>query len=218
MPSLTGQHPSNPFCRACQTNQTLLINLRAAYLPEPEDPSYSSRLAQLPTYVASLQTRYPSVCASCLPAVEAEIARKDEFARTRALGAALKASSRPPSRTDGPKTSAKLSRVKIRTWKIRGALWTITLCAALGVNAAGKCDEYNYITLFMHPTLETFKLNTPKPFVTISPVLPLFILLSLAWTFWDPTFSLQQKSRLQGKQVRIGGRQRYIVSISNHKN
>ncbi|KAL5535747.1 hypothetical protein ACEPAF_3841 [Sanghuangporus sanghuang] len=193
LPSLAGQRSSSVFCRACQTNQTLLINLRAAYLPAPEDPSYATRIAQLPAYIASLQSRYPPVCPSCQPAVDAEIARKDEFARTRALANALKTTSRPPPRAGNVMTPMKSSQRSLRTWRIRGVLWTMSYFIAISANAAGLFD-------FAIP-----------PFLRrLAPVLPLLVLFSVVWAFWDPSYSLQQKSCGQGGKVHIGGRQRYI--------
>lgn len=214
LPSLTAQRTSSVFCRTCQTNQTLLINLRAAYLPEPDDPSYATRIAQLPAYIASLQSRYPPVCPSCQPAVDAEIARKDEFARTRALANALKATSRPPSRIGTAATPVKSSRRSLRTWRIRGVLWTISYCMAICGNIAGtwNCDIVAVAQRIPEIIfLGLLDLSIPLPLGSLTPLLPLLIFASVTWTFWDPTYSLQQKSRSQGGKVRVGGRQRYIV-------
>lgn len=130
------------FCHTCQTNQTLLVNLLSNYLPAPDDPSYKSRVAALSTYTASLQLRYPPVCAECRPAVEEEIARKDEMARTRALGGALKVSNRySPTSARFSSTHSKATKNLI-SWKTRGFLWVMNLAVVIGVDLAGWSIKY----------------------------------------------------------------------------
>jgi hypothetical protein len=36
--------------------------------------------------------------------------------------------------------------------------------------------------------------------------------VSILWTVWDPTYSVYQKSQLQGRDVRVRGKNLYIVS------
>ena len=134
----TSQHASNPFCHACQTNQTLLINLRAAYLPSPDDPSYASRVAQLPAYITSLQHRYPPICANCAPSVEAEIRKKDEYARTRALGGALKDSARPRRRPNSDRVPETRRPERLLWWRIQGVLWSVTWVLAILALGSGE--------------------------------------------------------------------------------
>lgn len=147
LPSLSstksGTQPSF-FCHTCRTNQTLLVNLLAAYLPDPSDPTYASRRAALPAYRESLYARYPPVCATCAPAVDAEIARKDEMARTRALGGALRVSSPTLRRPGTPggrgsKSAAKNSVTSrnLLLWRVRGILWVLTLFFVNGGYTAG---------------------------------------------------------------------------------
>jgi hypothetical protein len=45
------------------------------------------------------------------------------------------------------------------------------------------------------------------------PVLPLFALLSILWTAWDPTYSVFRKAQIQGRDVRVQGRNTYIVCL-----
>ncbi|KAF7796396.1 hypothetical protein EIP86_007573 [Pleurotus ostreatoroseus] len=89
LPSVYGQAV---FCRTCQTNQMLIANLLSNYLPPPSDPEYAQRLELLPAYRESVETRYPPVCIDCLPAVEEEIKKRNQMARTSALGGFLQTS------------------------------------------------------------------------------------------------------------------------------
>ena len=152
------------FCHSCQTNQTLLVNLLSNYLPAPEvlnsfcasnhsavlanltvpqDSSYERRLADLPHYTASLQTRYPPVCERCLPGVEEEIARKDAMARSRLLGGALKDSrsrASTPTITNRPHrmvSGQARERRSLARWKVNGVLWVSTALLAVLVDCAG---------------------------------------------------------------------------------
>ena len=45
-------------------------------------------------------------------------------------------------------------------------------------------------------------------------MLPAFAFLSLFWVFWDPTWQSVRDSRLQGRTLRVVGRERYIVCRS----
>ncbi|KAI5124150.1 hypothetical protein M0805_000960 [Coniferiporia weirii] len=204
LPSLSGGPKSNAdtslFCHTCRTNQTLLVSLLAAYLPASSDPTYATRSAALPAYRAALHTRYPPVCMKCAPAVDAEIARRDEMARTRALGGALQvsnASIRKPGahRTGGVNAGKRTGAgAGLVSWKVRGVLWTASLLFAILGNIAGILVVQMPIRLRM-----------------LTPALPMFALVSVAWAFWDPTYSIRQRSTIQGRQVRIEGRRTHVI-------
>lgn len=81
---------SSPFCRTCQSNQSLQIHLLAAYPSDDDDDHPIPHL--LPEYQQSLDARYPMVCPNCAPAVEQDIAEKDARARSAALGWRLRES------------------------------------------------------------------------------------------------------------------------------
>jgi hypothetical protein len=123
------------FCRACTTNQALLVNLRAAFLPDPADPAYAARAAALPEYEASLLARYPPVCDACAPGAQAELARKDALARATAMGGFLRASrSRGRGRTPAPEERPRAGR-RMHVWRARGGLWMLTTMASLALSA-----------------------------------------------------------------------------------
>ncbi|KAG8755300.1 hypothetical protein FRC12_010922, partial [Ceratobasidium sp. 428] len=123
---LPSSFPSNIFCHACQTNQTLIINMLSNYLPPSSDPSYPKLLAEFPAYKASLYARYPPMCGRCQPAADEQIGQKDSMARSSALGGWLEASSR------------RANRMQVVAWNIRGALWIVTLVWWLYVGIAGS--------------------------------------------------------------------------------
>jgi hypothetical protein len=48
----------------------------------------------------------------------------------------------------------------------------------------------------------------------LAPLLPCLTLLSIFWTAWLPTYAHFRRAELQGRKVRMRGRERYIVSLS----
>ncbi|CAD6969254.1 unnamed protein product [Tilletia controversa] len=79
------QQDLHPFCHTCLTNQALLMNMLANYLPHEEDPTYQTALSSLPTYRASLLTRYPPVCEGCTPAVQTRLLHANNLAKQEAM-------------------------------------------------------------------------------------------------------------------------------------
>lgn len=214
LPSVYRNSNSRFFCHTCQTNQTLLVNLLSNYLPSPDDPSYNSRIDALPDYTASLQLRYPPVCSSCLPAVEEEISRKDEMARTRALAGALKAS-KPRDNTTKKLTSGQMKkRAKIASWRVRGAFWLMNLLSVVAGYIFGTCNTMAIAHLRRIPDDASAVLDyrIPPTLVRCVALCPMIAMVSLSWIFWDPTYSLQRRSNFQGRQVRVEGRNTYYVS------
>ena len=103
-----------------------------------QDPSYTSRLASLPAYTSSLQTRYPPVCESCRPAVEEEIQRKETMARTRALGGALKETRAIGRVRRGEREQQRKRSLRMLLWKIQGVAWLACLGFSLLLNGASE--------------------------------------------------------------------------------
>jgi hypothetical protein len=138
---------SNMFCQNCKTNQTLLINLRASFLPEPFDPQYQQRLAQWPAYEQSLLARYPPVCMNCEDNVSKEIARKDSLARTSALGGFLKhTKGKELARAVTKGKKARLGQDKsLLAWRIRGFLWITT--TVMAISTFGICESPSDLSL-----------------------------------------------------------------------
>ncbi|KAI0094799.1 Ima1 N-terminal domain-containing protein [Irpex rosettiformis] len=194
LPSMYSHQSQSPFCHECQTNQMLISNLMSNYLPSQDDSDYSRLLAQLPAYQSSLETRYPPICANCLPAVEEEIKRRDNMARTSALGGFLnesrgKGKQRQVTVAQGQKEALERQLVM---WKVRGILWAVTIAAF----------SVAYGTIAFSPSL----LRIPSSLKTISPVLAL---VSITWTAWDPTYASLKRSQLQGRTVRQRGKKEY---------
>lgn len=236
LPSMYSQHRQSLFCHECQTNQMLISNLLSNYLPSQDvcstlspsacrphsiyitlqDPDYNRLLAQLPAYQSSLETRYPPICANCLPAVEEEIKRRDNMARTSALGGFLKESrgkerQRQVAVTRNQKEALERQLVM---WKVRGVLWGVTLAVFLIVYGIGGFATLNIATLAyavaLIVTVGHSLPQTPSFLRTISPVI---VLVSISWTAWDPTYASLKRSQLQGRAVRQRGKKEYNVSI-----
>jgi hypothetical protein len=107
----------------------------------PQDPDYAPRLAGFTAYKTSIYARYPLVCEKCAPLVEEEIRKKDDMARSNALGSWLNESKKKDTRRHRVSLSTmdrhKLSR-ELRWWTARGALWMATLVLAVAADAAGE--------------------------------------------------------------------------------
>ncbi|KAI6162079.1 Ima1 N-terminal domain-containing protein [Pisolithus thermaeus] len=177
-------YATGQFCHTCQTNQMLLVNLLSNYLPHPQHPDYARRLEQLPAYRESLHIRYPQVCAQCSPAVEDEIKRKDQMARTQALAGFLKDTKGKDRQRRVSATGKERGNLEpqLAIWRLRGALWWITLLCVMACHSS-----------------------------TLVPFLPLAVFLSLLYTAWDPTYYSFKKARIQGRDVRVRGKDRYIA-------
>ncbi|KAL4069741.1 Ima1 N-terminal domain-containing protein [Scleroderma yunnanense] len=189
-------YPTGQFCHTCQTNQMLLVNLLSNYLPPPQHPDYATRHEQLPAYRESLHKRYPPVCAQCLPAVEDEIKRKDHMARTQALGGFLRDTKGKDRQRQVSGTGKEWEKLEsqLAIWKLRGTLWWVTLLCVVACHSAAVL-EYHF-----------------PPFLGCAvPSLPVVSFLSLFYTAWDPTNYSFKKARIQGRDVRVRGKGRYIT-------
>jgi hypothetical protein len=105
----------------------------------PQDPDYAPRLAGFTAYKASIYARYPPVCDRCAPLVEEEIRKKDDMARSNALGSWLNESKKTDTRRQvflSNMDRHKLDR-ELRWWTARGVLWAATLLGSVSVDVAG---------------------------------------------------------------------------------
>ncbi|KAJ7706350.1 Ima1 N-terminal domain-containing protein [Mycena rosella] len=183
------------FCHTCQTNQMLLVNLLANYLPPPESPESEERMQTLDEYRESLHLRYPPVCEQCAPAVEEEIRRKDAMARTQALGGWLnqtKGKARQRQTSVTIQETDKLGEMLV--WRVRGCLWATTLITSI---CGSACVVLGY-----------------RPFSSLAftmPALPLLAMLSIFWAAWDPTYASFRSARIQGRDVRVRGKTKHIT-------
>jgi hypothetical protein len=106
-----------------------------------QDPDYARRLSGYDTYKASIEARYPQVCANCAPLVEEEIRRKDSMARSNALGKFLnntKSTDKRRLATVSLKDRKKMEW-ELRWWTLRGVLFCVTLGSSLFVDITGAC-------------------------------------------------------------------------------
>ncbi|KAJ3573674.1 hypothetical protein NP233_g2292 [Leucocoprinus birnbaumii] len=147
-------------------------------------------------YQESLYTRYPPVCENCMPVVEEEIRRKDQMARSKALGGWLRDSKGKGTRRRVSAQSKDRDKVVVELywWKLRGCLWLATSVLSL---------------LFYISAILAY-----RPFFFLNllqPVFPLLVLLSILWTVWDPTYASARRAQRQGREVRVIGKKEYIV-------
>ncbi|KAI0271416.1 Ima1 N-terminal domain-containing protein [Gloeopeniophorella convolvens] len=186
-----------PFCSTCQSNQRLVVSLLSSYLPpSDDDPDYEPRLAGFDAYKASMYARYPPVCERCAPLVEEEIRKKDGMARANALGSWLSASKRTDTRRQVALShmDRHTLRRELRWWAARGALWALTLVGAVCADVAGAMG----------------RLSLPERGF-LAPLLPALVLVSILWTAWLPTYASFRRAELQGRKVRVRGRERYVA-------
>ncbi|CAL1695582.1 unnamed protein product [Somion occarium] len=174
----------------------LLSNLLSNYLPDPDDPRYPGKLASYPSYRELIEKRYPAVCEDCLPAVEEEIRKRDNMARTRALGGFLKDTRGMDKHRRVEATQAEKENFEksLFVWRIRGLLWLVTLLESL-ISHTAVAAGY------------------PLPRIPASalPFIPIFVILSLGWTAWDPTYAIVKRGQLQGRVVRQKGKKEYNI-------
>ncbi|KAF9651998.1 hypothetical protein BDM02DRAFT_3090013 [Thelephora ganbajun] len=198
------------FCHTCQTNQMLLTNLLANYLPSPEDPEYPARLASLPSYQASVELRYPPVCPNCLPVVEEEIRSRDHMARTSALGHWLKSSKgkgkqrvasggmhavgKGSSQETGVMGVKKAKRDG-EIWMVRGGIWIGTLGLSIGVDSAGSI----------------FGWRIPVDSIWACKAIPSLMVASCFVVLtWNPWENYVKKANVQGRGIKMKGETTYI--------
>lgn len=150
--SQSGRHlaPSfalSPLCRTCKANQSLQLHLLASYPFDSDDDdnddhgdSSATRYHEaesrtspcappLDEYRRSLDTRYPSLCAECAPAVEQAIRRSDERGKGAALRYRLKQSQagqeKKRDKRGGQANSWRWRTLKV-LWLTRGVLCMTT--------------------------------------------------------------------------------------------
>ncbi|KAG9015944.1 hypothetical protein FRB90_004086, partial [Tulasnella sp. 427] len=229
--SIPAMPPANRFCQTCLTNQTLQMNLLANYLPPTsvssgsdqsagpttnsptsglgqKDATYNQLLEQLPAYKESLDLRYPPLCQSCAPAVEEDLERKNQMARTSALGGWLRQSKQKADgerrRISEEEKMTPFTRWKSRwmakglpmlVWRLQGLLWCVTAAASLSLSffASGLLSEYH----------EPFRIRQPLILLALA-------LLSFTWSQWDPTFAKIERAISKGRQVRFIGKQSWM--------
>lgn len=144
------------------------------------------------------------------------------MARSNALGSWLNESKRKDTRRQRVPLSTmdrhRLSR-ELRWWTARGALWMATLVVAVSADVAGEYSERSHLFLLefdffarrVPGAMGCLTLPEQGPFV---PLLPCLALLSIFWTAWLPTYAHFRRAELQGRKVRMRGRERYIVCLS----
>ena len=141
------------------------------------------------------------------------------MARSNALGSWLNESKKKNSRRQHVSLSNmnrdRLSR-ELRWWTARGALWAATLVVAVSADVAGVYSERSVFLLEL-----TFSSRYPGAMGRLTlpergplvPSLPLLTFLSILWTAWLPTYAHFRRAELQGRKVRMRGRERYIVNL-----
>jgi hypothetical protein len=204
---------SSIFCRDCLTNQNLQVQLLAGYIPADALPQAEGILeARLAGYRASLDDRYPLVCAQCQTKVEDVIEERNWKAKARTVGGWLRKSAkmRTAPRAFSLEPSAAMpgstpSAARNRIWQAKRAAW-MTLYA-------GTTCSCSVPALF--PRSEKTLENGTGPFPSSWPMsfrvllVAVFGITSLFVSFWDPTY-IERQSR--GSEARIVGRKRWLVS------
>lgn len=107
----------SPFCDTCISNQTLIIQNLASFLPSEDHPDYDTYLAALPAHKAQLEQKYPQVCLNCEERVRQRLKHNNYLAKTSVLGQLLK------------KPLRYRRSWRDYLWYVRGTLWWITSVA-----------------------------------------------------------------------------------------
>ncbi|KAI9758824.1 MAG: hypothetical protein M1835_000527, partial [Candelina submexicana] len=199
------------FCPTCLQNQHFLTQSLASYLPPPTDPDYATYEASYPEYRASLEKRYPQVCAQCEPRVRAKIRASGYLAKTDHLRRMMEKTRGSTSRFDlsrwGWRDAVVLvgalawwaSSVGQVLWNVMGA--TIRLDDTDGLHAE---DTEVKIRACLDQLLQ--RLATEKSCVSeITPVARICLLLGMVSIWWN--------NRLSEKVRGTGGR---MVGLSEY--
>lgn len=161
---------ASPFCHICQTNQTLIMNMLANYLPDEQvsphptylsrphvhqllieliyqDPTYRILYNELPNYLEGVHTRYPPVCENCQPAVDEALRKANHRANVDAWGSALR---RNHQSIEGGR-SGWMEMLDVGFWRLRGILFcsSTIINTSLGVIGMSFISDYDYHHLGM---------------------------------------------------------------------
>lgn len=137
------------FCNVCLTNQTLVANMLAEYLPDESDASYAERERSLDAYRRALEQRYPIVCDACAPKVEERLAAVDARVRHQLLGAWMEKNAQ--LRAGKAEAQAAQFLAELRAWRTRRVLWAVSTAAgglAAAAEAAG-CRDSRVVALLV---------------------------------------------------------------------
>ncbi|KZO89658.1 hypothetical protein CALVIDRAFT_543389 [Calocera viscosa TUFC12733] len=163
--------PWSPFCTQCVTNQKLIVEMVANYIPDESDPNYLAALANVSAYRADLERRYPPLCEECRPRVEEELRKHNNEATAEiraSMAAATFASPSSTPRHDVRRETRELRRGELRLWRVRGLIWVLGL-----VLSVARC-----IRVLVHPSeIPQGDSATREVIITLA---------SILWTTWNP--------------------------------
>ncbi|KAK0550041.1 hypothetical protein OC845_002845 [Tilletia horrida] len=196
----------------------------ANYLPDEEDPTFQTAMSSLPSYRASLLTRYPPVCSNCKPAVDDALSQSNRIAKQEAMrhflargkqsAEARSANGAGPGGRTGPGSKWKgkgkatdadslyLGRVSIfvdAVWLTRGVAWTATNTASL------------LIPILLIANLEPVRAKLDA--LLLSPYTIGIALVSLLWTAWNPRWKRIVRLQRRGSDVRLVGQRNWAVKL-----
>ncbi|WVN89739.1 uncharacterized protein L203_104969 [Cryptococcus depauperatus CBS 7841] len=179
LPRTSTSMSASSFCHSCLSNQTLTMNMLANYLPDDNDPSYPVLYANLPNYIASLNTRYPPVCTACRPAVEDAMQRADEKGRIEAWNNALDRGNRVKERLGGSEWRVRSSYILI--WILRGGLWWIGMILSWLQGVLVCIAPRKLQAVFAWKPVVGMDISS-------SIILIFFHIFSILWIVWDPNW------------------------------
>ncbi|RPB17391.1 hypothetical protein P167DRAFT_541438 [Morchella conica CCBAS932] len=122
----TATTDEKPFCRTCVNNQRVVTDAIAAYPLPPEDhPDYDEVVSvQFPKYRATLEERWPQVCARCAPRVNERIRTSNYQVKVASLGQMLaRTSGYEAAKKGGEEKGGGKKRLETAVWVARGAVW-----------------------------------------------------------------------------------------------
>ena len=67
------------FCNVCLSNQRIVNEALANYLPDEDHPEYLEYERKLPQHTVALEKRYPQICQQCAPKVQETIHKSDYY-------------------------------------------------------------------------------------------------------------------------------------------
>ncbi|GAA5882045.1 hypothetical protein JCM1840_004237 [Sporobolomyces johnsonii] len=207
LPSPFPSTSTTPFCRQCLSNQALQIHLLSSYPSSSSSEDEDDSFPPLEAYRASLDARYPLVCPSCAPQIESTIRERDYRVKTQALGWRLRETQRAKEREErlseqARKTAGKRWFWEGVAWRARGVAWAATNGLAV-LCCCGALVE----PAFFSPSSSSCTLERIRDIPLSIP----FALLSILWSYWDPTWAQARADRARGRTVIVEGREVYLA-------
>lgn len=149
---------ASPFCHTCQTNQMLLLSMRANYGEDETLQPDANEAGDFEGWYNALQTRYPPVCEACQENVDERIQAADRQARKLIYNGWLRRQQLQQSRVRSVGSSEAPSARSSSSKPVRDTHEYSTLFG-VAANGRGPLLEQSSVGLLWYLRATTYLLN-----------------------------------------------------------